>query len=142
MTEPSFPGAQPRKSTLTTRTMLQVESATRCLSCETPLRLIEVWPGNWQCHCPNCYDDTPDSPAVQQVSGFGATPDESLWAWTEAWELATDQGFFPSETLLELEKQVAAEAARQRGWSWYFNPEIEAAPVHPMPCWHGPAQGS
>lgn len=105
---------EPRKSTLTTRTMLQVDAATRCLSCETPLRLTEVWAGHWQCHCPHCYDGTPDAPAVQHVTGFGATPELSLWAWTEAWELATDIGVFPVDVVLELQKQIAAESERQR----------------------------
>ena len=141
MTEPN-PTGSPRKSTLTTRTMLQVESATRCLSCETPLRLTEVWPGQWQCHCPNCYDDTPDSPAVQQVSGFGATPDASLWAWTEAWELATDQGFYPADRMLSLAKQlerhVAAESARQRNWQRSDAPD---GAIHYGPAL-APAEGS
>lgn len=125
---------EPRKSTLTTRTMLQLDSAMRCLSCETPLRLTEVWPGHWQCHCPNCYDDTPDAPAVQHVTGFGATPEASLWAWTEAWELATDIAVFPVNVVLDLQKQVAAESAPQRDWQRSDAPD---GAIH-----YGPAQRS
>lgn len=58
----------------------------RC-SCGGPVVLLELptcaLPHRWQAHCDICLDPTEDAGRLAHVVGYGATPEEALWAWQD-----------------------------------------------------------
>lgn len=63
-----------------------IATATRC-SCGHPVVLVELpshaRPFRYQAHCDNCLDPTEDAGRLAHVVGYGATPEEALWAWQD-----------------------------------------------------------
>lgn len=99
--------------------MLGIETATRC-SCGTHVELHEL-PAfardvRWQASCPRCLDPVEDAGERDKIVGVGKTPDEALWDWQVSHDEAWAVKWHPVTTVIELERQVAAESVRQREW--------------------------
>lgn len=65
---------------------MSLATATRC-SCGGTVVLHELptfaLPHRWQANCEVCLDPTEDAGRLEHVVGYGATPDEALWAWQD-----------------------------------------------------------
>lgn len=103
---------------------MSIETSTRC-SCGTFVVLgqcLIAVPGGghvgagWDARCPNCYAPVEDSSDREKVRGFGDTPDAALWDWQEKHDDAWDVTIEPNQLFADLERQVAEERTRQRGW--------------------------
>jgi hypothetical protein len=92
----------------------------------------------WQAHCDECLD--PESEPGQKIIGYGETPEAALWDRQVSHELAVGSTWVLATTLGDLERQVAQEAERTRGWTvrpGLAAPGIWAAQVYGPP--DGPA---
>jgi len=103
--------------------MLRIETSTRC-NCGTHVELHEL-PAfardvRWQAWCARCLDPVEDAGERDKVVGAGKTPEEALWDWQESHDEAWDVEWHPVTTVIDLEQQVAVEAARQSGWVWTY----------------------
>jgi hypothetical protein len=99
--------------------VIAIASATVC-SCGAPVLLVEIDMGKgsrWQAHCKECLDPVEDCSSAARCVGHGDTPDLALWDWQTSHELALAAAWVPVTTVSELERQVKAEAERQRGWT-------------------------
>jgi hypothetical protein len=92
--------------------MNRIETATRC-SCGCPVSLTREG-ADWIALCYDCYDPTEDAGDKSHVTGYGPTPDEALWAWQDAHDLAHDVTWELVDLFGELARQVSEEASRQR----------------------------
>lgn len=95
-------------------------TATRC-SCGHAVELLELpifaHPNRWQASCSMCLDPTEDAGRLAHVVGYGASPEEALWAWQDDHDDAhVDQIRWSVVTLVEdVLAQAAEEFARQQG---------------------------
>jgi hypothetical protein len=98
--------------------MIDIATATRC-SCGAPIHVSETaGPTDkaWAALCRDCYDGTDDAGASAHVRGFGATPDDALWAWQDMHDGAHEVEWCLADLVGEIARQVSAEHDRQRGW--------------------------
>lgn len=129
--------------------MIDIATATRC-SCGAPVFVSETdGPSDkaWQALCLDCYDATHDAGARAHVRGFGATPNEALWAWQAMHDGAHDVEWCLADLFGELARQVSEERERQRGWTERLAPEYSGFTLHerrpvvvPAMTYYGPDQ--
>ena len=123
--------------------MIAIASATPC-ACGAPVLLMQIdaGPGKaWQAHCDECLD--PESEPGQKIVGYGESPEAALWDRQVSHELAIGSTWVLATTLGDLERQVAQEAERTRGWvvcprpiraaSFGCNHQVYGPPGEPAP---------
>lgn len=90
----------------------------------------------WSCHCPDCYDPSPEPSSASTCLAYGKTPEAAVaacWAMIEeAWEI----DYLPVTLFADLSEQAGDEAERQEGWKnkYTFTPLRPGTSV----CMYGP----
>jgi len=107
----------------------EIETDGACPLCEHPGLLSIGGDGQFECHCSQCYDGTPDGPLRAQTVGSGKTAREAVADWIERAEahLPEAVGYWPTD----VNDLARAEFRRQAGWvqtvteagTWYA-PEL------------------
>jgi hypothetical protein len=107
---------------------LPIETSTRC-NCGTHVELQELpafaRDARWQASCPRCLDPVEDAGERDKIVGVGTTTEEALWDWQVSHDEAWEVEWRPVTTVIELERQVGEERARQRGWTLTEPDEFE-----------------